>query len=508
MGNIGRIRGLDDEGSRDALRELDRRRPLLDLGLVRDNSDRPSAEAHTGRLVYTQGKLGIAGTLFYSDGTEWRDVIAGETSFVAPDLTLGTSNAAGSGSSVLHHNATIALFDATAPKPLESAAVHGSTNFAADAGHVHEFPETLQSDANSSTLTLTDNGSNQTLTGDLGRLHLRPAAGSAGAVVIGPGNISSLADTNYARLGVGALPIASNAVTVSAASSAGQTTATGLNFFVQSGVASANAVTGIFGQAFNLSGNNQKCIGMFSFLLIGGNHGTSITRDHVAHRVQFQDLAGSGDYDKVIGIEILNVMAASSSRVFGRLVGLDQSDSIGEAIGLSGSTATTLLGAEFGDRVLVSSSNAEEKDVLTLNQLAVDAGDDGAHIFFNDKTTDPGTPVAGQLWRNADLLNYEQSAGTVPLIPTLVSKSGAYTATDADYSIICDASGGAFTITLPAASGRVGRRYHVKKVDSSGNAVTIDGNASETIDGATTLAISTQYDSIMITTDGSNWHII
>ena len=38
--------------------------------------------------------------------------------------------------------------------------------------------------------------------------------------------------------------------------------------------------------------------------------------------------------------------------------------------------------------------------------------------------------------------------------------------------------------------------------------VTIDGNASETIDGATTYALSAQYQSISIYSDGSNWHVV
>lgn len=91
---------------------------------------------------------------------------------------------------------------------------------------------------------------------------------------------------------------------------------------------------------------------------------------------------------------------------------------------------------------------------------------------------------------------------------TVVAKTGAYTATSSDHVILCNASGGAFTITLPAASGVLGIIYHIKKTDSSGNAVTVDGNGSETIDGATTASLTAQYESIMIVCDGSNWHII
>lgn len=87
------------------------------------------------------------------------------------------------------------------------------------------------------------------------------------------------------------------------------------------------------------------------------------------------------------------------------------------------------------------------------------------------------------------------------------SKSSAYTATTTDVVLLCDASGGAFTITLPAAADNTNRVYIIKKIDSSVNAVTVDGNASETIDGGTTAVITTQYESIIIFCDGSNWHI-
>lgn len=65
------------------------------------------------------------------------------------------------------------------------------------------------------------------------------------------------------------------------------------------------------------------------------------------------------------------------------------------------------------------------------------------------------------------------------------------------------------TITLPAATADLdGLVYVVKKVDSSGNTVTIDGNGSETIDGATTKVLSAQYDTVSIVCDGSNWLVI
>jgi len=139
MGSIGRIRGLDNEETRDTLRELDRRRPLLDLGTVRDNSARPTAEVHPGRLVLTQGKFGVAAALYYSDGTAWRDVIAGETSFTTPAIALGAAAIAGTGSSVIAHNSTIQAFDGTNPADVGLAAVVGTAAVASHRDHVHKI---------------------------------------------------------------------------------------------------------------------------------------------------------------------------------------------------------------------------------------------------------------------------------------------------------------------------------------------------------------------------------
>jgi hypothetical protein len=93
------------------------------------------------------------------------------------------------------------------------------------------------------------------------------------------------------------------------------------------------------------------------------------------------------------------------------------------------------------------------------------------------------------------------------LIIPVVSKSSTYTATTSDGVILCDASA-AWTLTLYTAVGNSGRQLIIKKTDSSANAVTVDGNASETIDGETTQVISDQYTSITVASDGSNWHII
>jgi len=87
------------------------------------------------------------------------------------------------------------------------------------------------------------------------------------------------------------------------------------------------------------------------------------------------------------------------------------------------------------------------------------------------------------------------------------AKTGAYTVTAADGLVKCDTSGGAFTVTLPAAASSAGQKVTIKKTNIELNAVTIDGNASETIDGATTIKLVYRYESVTLHCDGSNWYV-
>lgn len=86
----------------------------------------------------------------------------------------------------------------------------------------------------------------------------------------------------------------------------------------------------------------------------------------------------------------------------------------------------------------------------------------------------------------------------------VVSKSSTYTETTKRGDRMILASG-TFTINLPPAAGNE-TRFTVKLVASG--TVTIDPNASETIDGSSTLAISTVNASATFVSDGTNWQVI
>jgi len=85
------------------------------------------------------------------------------------------------------------------------------------------------------------------------------------------------------------------------------------------------------------------------------------------------------------------------------------------------------------------------------------------------------------------------------------SKTADYTASDEEV-ITVDATSGAVTITLPAISGITGRTYSIKCINAD-NTVTVDCNASETIDGSTTQILGL-YDCLKIVATATEWSVI
>lgn len=90
----------------------------------------------------------------------------------------------------------------------------------------------------------------------------------------------------------------------------------------------------------------------------------------------------------------------------------------------------------------------------------------------------------------------------------ITNASSPYSATSANDIILANATSGAITVNLPAAGSNTNLVLTIRKTDSTTNAVTLDGNASETINGFTTYKLVTQNDTVVIYCDGSNWLVL
>jgi hypothetical protein len=118
--------------------------------------------------------------------------------------------------------------------------------------------------------------------------------------------------------------------------------------------------------------------------------------------------------------------------------------------------------------------------------------------------------VSREAPESLDVMVYDATLGAwVPrALFHVTAVSEAYTALPEDNVLACDASGGAFTVTLPAASGSAAMQIHVKKIDASANAVTVDADGSELIDGNLTFDLRWQDESLMLQCDGAGWYVL
>lgn len=118
-----------------------------------------------------------------------------------------------------------------------------------------------------------------------------------------------------------------------------------------------------------------------------------------------------------------------------------------------------------------------------------------------DQLRDDAQEVADDLYeRTAMIAEY--------LRRTVVSVTAAYTPSEEDFLILANATGGAFSVTLPTAVGKQEQWFVVKRTNGGGNNVTIAASGAETIDGAASVVLAAQYNFRWVISDNANWHVI
>ncbi len=142
-------------------------------------------------------------------------------------------------------------------------------------------------------------------------------------------------------------------------------------------------------------------------------------------------------------------------------------------------------------------------------QVGVAEYDAGTTYYIGDLVND-GNGYIYQSLANANI-------GNALYNPTYwQAQNGTYSAQSSTYSILTTdsfvalaASGGAFTATLPGiATVPIGKRYTLKKVDSSTNAATVKGNSTDAIDSSNTFVLTNQYQFVTIQSNGAVWEIV
>lgn len=113
------------------------------------------------------------------------------------------------------------------------------------------------------------------------------------------------------------------------------------------------------------------------------------------------------------------------------------------------------------------------------------------------------------------LFSIEQNEGkedfkwvTISRAHTLETVNSDYTVDDDDYVILANASNGDIHITLPSAVIAIENTYNIKRISGGENKVFVDASNNELIDGQSGVSIDTQYATLTVISNGTQWYII
>jgi|GEM_PF-732768 hypothetical protein len=187
---------------------------------------------------------------------------------------------------------------------------------------------------------------------------------------------------------------------------------------------------------------------------------------------------------------------------------LDIVDSLGNVIsGLGTSTFSSSAGAMFGQAVSASSDLA-----VSGNLHATTYYGDGSNLTGIDSASGSARQYSSTGMETSGYLKVSGSAifGAGITHKRSAITAATYTILVTDYYIGADTSSNTITLTLPAASAAgSGKTYVIKDEggNAAANAITVDGNGSETVDGAATVDVTSPYGALNLYSDGSNWFV-
>lgn len=138
---------------------------------------------------------------------------------------------------------------------------------------------------------------------------------------------------------------------------------------------------------------------------------------------------------------------------------------------------------------------------LTIEGAGAETIDGSANVTTSTQNDLIALVENGTSWSR---INLAGTAGALVLGATTKSSAGSV-AVGENFVVLTGTS--TYNLALPAISGTSGQVYYFKKTGASGT-VTLTTPSTETIDGENTFAIATQWMSVALVSDGTNWHIL
>jgi hypothetical protein len=202
-------------------------------------------------------------------------------------------------------------------------------------------------------------------------------------------------------------------------------------------------------------------------------------------------------------------------------------DSILESTTTTGTGTINLSGAQTGYETFVSNFATGSKIAYVIEQIQTDSNGNTTSIdrevgigTLTDGTPDTISRDIVLSSSNSDaLVNFPAGTKDVYCTPSAssifwnlggaasITSDTALTIADCGKTLLADTSGGGFTQTLPSVDD-VFIGWEITIVLAVGGAnLIIDGDGSETINGAANKTITTAFDAVTLVSDGSNFFI-
>lgn len=224
---------------------------------------------------------------------------------------------------------------------------------------------------------------------------------------------------------------------------------------------------------------------------------------------QISGVVAMGGWYKGLGI-LANTGVGGTNPIFG----INTNNQVNGANGVGGNMFGVLSNGTvttYYSTLDDGTGNATFKGAVNFANGAtykVDASGNAVFLSLNSTPIGATTPSTGNF--TAVITTGAATIGTVlttgGLIVSVATKTAAYTLATTDFVVECDATSAAFTVTLPA-SPKKGQMYDIVKIDSSANAVTINGNG-KLINGASTVSLASQYAVYRLVYNGSSWRVL
>jgi uncharacterized protein (TIGR02145 family) len=188
-------------------------------------------------------------------------------------------------------------------------------------------------------------------------------------------------------------------------------------------------------------------------------------------------------------------------------VGIDDTDSDKLKIGTTAVETSTRLTIDASGNCGINNSSPTATLDVDGNAIFNESGaakdfriesDANTHHFYVDGTNNE---IGVNTSTPASTFDIQGSMGL-----KVATITAATTLAQTHNVVLCNT--GPYTVTLPAAASNTGKVYYIKNIDAEGDDITLDGNASETIDGDLTFKLDPYKHAVRIVSDGTNWYVL